>query len=113
MLQNTPEFHFATFIAPFHKGNSSPTMADRYTLTPSQIVMYTTDYCSDCLRVKKFFEAYSIPYLRIGLESDEEATEFVIQVNKGYRSVPTIIFPDGTVMVEPNWEELKAKFPDS
>ena len=84
-------------------------MTDHYTLTPTQIVMYTTEYCSDCMRAKKFFEANNIPYLRIGLEGNAEATEFVMQINNGYRSVPTIIFPDGSVLVEPNWEELKAK----
>jgi mycoredoxin len=86
-------------------------MTDLYTITPSQIVMYTTEYCPDCLRAKKFFETNQVPYLRVGLEGNADATEFVMQVNRGYRSVPTIIFPDGTVLVEPNWEELKAKIP--
>ena len=85
-------------------------MSDHYTLKPSQIVMYTTEYCSDCLRAKKFFEANNIPHLRINLEGNREATEFVMQVNNGYRSVPTIVFPDGSVLVEPGWEELKQKF---
>jgi len=84
-------------------------MSDHYTLKPSQIVMYVTEYCSDCQRAKKFFEANNIPYLRIGLEGNREATEFVMQVNNGYRSVPTIIFPDGTVLVEPGWDELRQK----
>jgi mycoredoxin len=84
-------------------------MNNYYTLNPSQIVMYTTEYCSDCMRAKRFFEANNIPYLRIGLEDNEDATEFVIQVNNGYRSVPTIIFPDGSILVEPSWEELKTK----
>jgi len=77
--------------------------------TSSQIIMYTTEYCSDCLRAKKFFEANNIPHIRIGLEGNEEATDFVIRVNNGYRSVPTIVFPDGSILVEPSWEELKAK----
>jgi mycoredoxin len=84
-------------------------MTDQYTLKPTQIVMYTTDYCADCLRAKKFFEANQIPYLQIGLEGNEEATEFVTQVNNGYRSVPTIVFPDGSILVEPSWEELRNK----
>jgi len=71
--------------------------------------MYVTEYCADCMRVKQFFEVNSIPYIRVGLEGDEEAIEFVMQVNNGYRSVPTIIFPDGTILVEPNREELKSK----
>ena len=84
-------------------------MNDLYTMQPSQIVMYTTEYCSDCHRAKAFFEANGIKYLRVGLEGNHEATEFVINVNKGKRSVPTIIFPDGGVLVEPSWEELRAK----
>lgn len=88
-------------------------MTDHYTLNPTQIVMYTTEYCSDCMRAKRYFEANNIPYLRIGLEGDREATEFVMQINNGYKSVPTIIFPDGSMLVEPGWEELKAKFSNS
>jgi len=49
----------------------------------------------------------------VGLEGNSEATEFVLEVNNGYRSVPTIVFPDGSILVEPNWEELKAKFSNS
>jgi mycoredoxin len=88
-------------------------MSDLYSTIPTQIVIYTTEYCSDCVRVKKFFEANNIPYLRVGLEGNAEATAFVMKVNHGYRSVPTIIFPDGSILVEPNWEELKAKFSES
>jgi mycoredoxin len=87
-------------------------MTDLYTLNPSQIVMYVTDYCADCLRAKKFFETNDIPHLRVRLEGDDQATEFVMQVNRGYRSVPTIVFPDGSVLVEPGWGELKAKLID-
>lgn len=85
-------------------------MSDHYTLKPSQIVMYATEYCPDCHRAKKFFEAHNIPHLRVNLEGNLEAAEFVMQVNNGYRSVPTIIFPDGSILVEPSWEELKRKF---
>ena len=88
-------------------------MNDLYTITPSQIVVYATDYCSDCIRAKKFLEVNHIPHLRVSLEGNTEATEFVMKVNHGYRSVPTIVFPDGSVLVEPNWEELKAKFSNS
>ena len=84
-------------------------MKDLYNMNPSQIVMYSTEYCSDCHRAKAFFEANKIDYLKVGLEGNEEATEFVLQINNGSRSVPTIVFPDGTVLVEPSWEELKQK----
>ena len=84
-------------------------MTDLYTTNPSQIVMYTTQYCSDCNRAKAFFEANHVEYLRVSLENDQEATEFVMNVNNGHRTVPTIIFPDGVVLAEPSWEELRQK----
>ena len=85
-------------------------MVDYFTLTPTKIVMYATRFCPDCIRAKKFLETNSIPYVYVGLEGNQEATEFVMNVNNGNRSVPTIIFPDGSILVEPSWNELKKKF---
>lgn len=56
-----------------------------------------------------FFETNQIEFVNVGLENNEEATKFVIQLNNGYRSVPTIVFPDGSVLVEPGWDELQEK----
>lgn len=86
-------------------------LSDLCNITPSQIVMYTTNHCSDCYQVKAFFDAHKINYLPVGLEDNELATEFVININNGYRTVPTIIFPDGSILVEPSWAELREKFP--
>lgn len=80
-------------------------------MKPSQIVMYGTESCPDCHRARAFFDSNQIKYKFIGVEGDPAAAEFVKQVNKGPRSVPTIIFPDGSVMVEPSWDELEQKFP--
>lgn len=85
-------------------------MSDLYNLTPSRIVMYTTAWCSDCRRTKAFLEANQIPHLQVQLEGDLDATQFVAEINRGYHSVPTLIFPDGSILVEPSLEELKAKF---
>lgn len=61
------------------------------------------------MRAKAFFEENNIPYDRVMLEGNQEATEFVLRMNNGFRSVPTIIFPDGSVLVEPSWQELREK----
>lgn len=84
-------------------------MSDLYHLHPSQIVMYSTAYCADCHRAKTYFEANNINFIIVGLEENEEATKFVININQGFQSVPTIVFPDGSVLVEPSWNELKEK----
>jgi len=83
---------------------------DLYTKSPSQIVMYTTEWCPDCRRAKFFFKRKNIDVLNIDVNEDKKAEEFVKQVNNGNRSVPTIIFPDGSLMVEPSNDELEAKF---
>jgi mycoredoxin len=84
-------------------------MDHHHSPNPARITMYSTLYCPDCIRAKAYFEANDIPYDRILIEGNEEATEFVLKINNGFRSVPTIVFPDGSVLVEPSWQELKAK----
>ena len=84
-------------------------MDHHHSPNPTRIIMYSTLYCPDCMRAKAFFEANDIPYDRILIEGNEEATDFVLKINNGFRSVPTIVFPDGSVLVEPSWQELKAK----
>ncbi len=96
-------------VKQIHPGGIFSVSNDLYNKTPSQIVMYSTEYCPDCHRAKKFFETNGIEYLKVGLENNEDATLFVMDINNGNRSVPTIIFPDGSVLVEPSWEELREK----
>jgi len=83
---------------------------DLYTLKPQRIVMYAVEWCPDCRRAKFFFERKHIPYEMVNVDQDAEGAAFVKQVNNGLRSVPTIIFPDGSVMVEPSSEQLSEKF---
>jgi mycoredoxin len=59
---------------------------------------------------KRWFDTRGIAYDYINIEEDENAADFVMKVNGGMRSVPTIIFPDGSVLVEPSPRELAAKF---
>ena len=83
---------------------------DLYSTSPSQIVMYAVEWCPDCRRAKFFFKRKKIEVLEVDVNADKKAEEFVKGLNNGYRSVPTIILPDGSMMVEPSSEELEAKF---
>lgn len=77
--------------------------------TDTTITMYTTTWCGDCRRAKRVFAAYSVPYIEVDIEEDEAAAAFVSRVNAGQRRVPTILFPDGTKLVEPSNSTLEAK----
>ena len=80
-----------------------------YMRQPSQIVMYSVDWCPDCRRAKFFFQRKHIEYLEVNIDNDSQAETFVKQINNGLRAVPTIIFPDGSVLVEPSADELQKK----
>ena len=43
------------------------------------------------------------------IEANPRAEQYVRQVNKGKRIIPTIVFADGGVLVEPSNAELAAK----
>lgn len=83
---------------------------DLYTMNPSQIVMYTVEWCPDCRRAKFFFKRKQIEVLEVDVNSDKKAEAFIKELNSGNRSVPTIIFPDGSMMVEPSTQELEERF---
>jgi thioredoxin reductase (NADPH) len=73
------------------------------------ITVYSTTWCSDCKRAKKFFGEQRIAYTNIDIEENPEFIEIVEKINDGKRSVPTIVFPDGSVLVEPTNAELAEK----
>jgi len=75
-----------------------------------KIQMYATTWCGDCRMAKRWFDSHDIPYEYINIEEDDSAAEYVRRVNGGMQSVPTIIFPDGSVLVEPSPRQLAAKF---
>jgi mycoredoxin len=77
--------------------------------TAGQIVMYSTRWCGDCGSARRVFAEVGVAYREIDVDRDPEAAERVRELNRGMRSVPTIVFPDGSVLVEPSSRELEAK----
>lgn len=79
------------------------------TSSSDEIVMYTTDWCIDCWRAKQVMQSLKVPYQEVDITTDEDAFERVLQLNNGKRSVPTIVFPDGSVLTEPSAPVLMQK----
>ena len=78
-------------------------------MTEEKIRMYGTRWCPDCARAKQILTKHNIPFAWIDIEQDEASVAYVLKVNKGNKSVPTIVFPDGSVLVEPSNAELEKK----
>ena len=75
----------------------------------SCIILYGTTWCGDCHISRKFLEKHEIPYEFVNIDQDREGEQYVRKVNKGMRSVPTILFQDGSTLVEPSNTQLAQK----
>ena len=78
-------------------------------MEPLPIKFYGTTWCGDCRRAKAVFAEMQVPYMWIDIDQNPQAAKFVKQVNRGLQHVPTLIFPDGSILVEPDRESLRAK----
>ena len=77
--------------------------------TPDQLTMYTTSWCGFCRRLKTQLSREGIEMVEIDIEKDPEAAEFVMKVNGGNQTVPTVVFPDGTALTNPSAKEVKSR----
>jgi mycoredoxin len=69
---------------------------------PVPIRVYGTTWCGDCVMAKRVLDNLGVAYEWIDISGDDEAIAYVESVNGGYRSVPTILFPDGRTLTEPS-----------
>lgn len=74
-----------------------------------KIIVYSTVWCPDCKRAKKFFGEHRIQYENVDIEQNPEHVDFVMKVNNGMRVIPTIVFPDGSTLSEPSNAQLAEK----
>lgn len=78
-------------------------------MTPTDITVYGAHWCPDCRTSKRFLGEHQIPYRWVDIEQDPGAEQFVIEKNQGKRIIPTIVFADGSFLVEPSNAQLAAK----
>jgi len=73
------------------------------------VTMYSTTWCGYCRRLKSQLDREGITVDVIDIERDEDAAVYVMQVNGGNQTVPTVVFPDGTVATNPSLAEVKQR----
>jgi len=78
-------------------------------MSNQQITIYGTPWCSDCKRALRVLDQHHASYQYINIEVDDSARSYVEQVNRGSQNVPTIVFPDGSILVEPSSAVLAQK----
>jgi mycoredoxin len=78
-------------------------------MSNQRITVYGTPWCGDCKRALRVLDQHQASYHYVDIEIDDGARDYVEQVNRGFQSVPTIVFPDGSVLVEPSSSLLAQK----
>jgi len=71
--------------------------------------MYTTQWCGFCRNLKKQLAREGIEMAEVDIERDPVAREFVMSVNGGNQTVPTVVLPDGTVLVNPSAAQVRER----
>jgi mycoredoxin len=77
--------------------------------TSDQPIMYTTTWCGYCRRLKSQLNRAGIQLTEIDIERHPGAAAVVERVNNGNRTVPTVVFPDGTALTNPSVREVTAR----
>lgn len=72
-----------------------------------QLTMYSTPWCGYCQRLKAQLSREGIAFTEIDIEQDPESAEFVMSVNGGNQTVPTVVFPDGQAVTNPSLAQVK------
>ncbi|BDO43080.1 NrdH-redoxin [Cellulomonas sp. NTE-D12] len=71
--------------------------------------MYTTTWCGYCRRLKSQLDAAGIDYSEVDVEQVPDAAAFVESVNEGNRTVPTVVFPDGSAATNPSLAQVRER----
>ena len=79
------------------------------TMSEPNITVYGAPWCLDCKRSKQFLGEQRIPYNWVDIDGDEEGRRRVQELNDDKQIIPTIVFEDGSILVEPTNAELAAK----
>ena len=74
------------------------------------VKVYVTSWCGSCRSALRFLEDHSIAYETVDIEEDEAANALVMSLNRGNRSVPTLLVDGEHVLTEPSRAELAAQF---
>ena len=73
------------------------------------ITMYSTTWCGYCKRLKMAFDREGVLYKEVNIEDDPASADWVMEVNGGNQTVPTVRFEDGSALTNPSLAQVKAK----
>jgi mycoredoxin len=76
---------------------------------PTEFVMYTTTWCGYCRQLKRQLNEQGITFSEVNIEEVPGSAEFVMSVNGGNQTVPTLLFADGSTLTNPSLSQVLAQ----
>jgi mycoredoxin len=73
------------------------------------VTMFTTNWCAFCRRLKSQLAAEGIEIAEVNIEEEPSAADYVMSINGGFQTVPTLLFPDGSTMTNPSVADVKQR----
>jgi len=73
------------------------------------LTMYTTPWCGYCRRLKSQLAREGIEITEVDIEREPDAADYVMTVNGGFQTVPTLLFPDGSTMTNPSVRAVRQR----
>lgn len=76
---------------------------------PIPLVIYSTTWCGYCRTLKRQLVDEGIAFTEVNIEDTPGAAEFVMGINRGAQTVPTVLFPDGSTLTNPRLSAVLAQ----
>jgi len=75
----------------------------------SAFTMYTTQWCGFCGRLKSQLAREGLEFTEVDIDHDPRGAEVVTKANHGNRTVPTVVFSDGSTLTNPSVDQVSRK----
>ncbi|GGL30690.1 NrdH-redoxin [Phycicoccus endophyticus] len=84
-------------------------MSDPTPPPAGSVTMFSTSWCGFCARLRSGLERAGIPFTEVDIDRRPDGADFVVLANRGDRTVPTVLFPDGTHATNPSLAEVRER----
>ena len=73
------------------------------------LIIYGTSWCGPCRTLKRLLSDHDVAFTYVDIETTPGAAEFVMKINGGNQTVPTVVFPDGSTLTNPRLSDVTSR----
>lgn len=73
------------------------------------LIIYGTPWCGPCRTLKRLLSEHNVAFSYVDIEQTPGAADFVMKINGGNQTVPTVVFSDGSTLTNPRLSDVVAR----